>query len=101
MERHDVLEILDGDKQPGENQAGKQISFACDWEFIVHNLYLYYLQNLHKQGYPMHCYFITATFFSLIKVLMMTSIRKYFCVGEMRDVLIASVHAGHFHTQEY
>ena len=40
-----------------------------------------------------YCYFITVIFFSLIRVLLMTSIRNYFCVG------IASRHAGHFHTQ--
>ena len=48
-----------------------------------------------------YCYFITVIFFSLIKVLLMTSIRKCLCVGKKRDVLIASVHDGQFHTQEY
>ena len=47
------------------------------------------------------CYIITAIFFSLIKVLLMPSIRKCLCVGKIRDVLKASVHDGQFHTQEY
>ena len=75
----------------------KRARGSCENVFLV----LILISSEFAQTEVPYCYSFTVIFFSLIRVLLMTSIRKYFCVGKMRDVLIASVHESHFYTQEY